>query len=86
MSCTGYARTWIVCPSTIWGLVDTVFVKDGLQKPESVQVPSMIELDVKLGKAVYVGEGLNVWPHVHIDEGTEAVPSARVFSTSLNII
>jgi len=64
----GYARTWIVCPSTIWGIVDTVFVKEGLQKPESVQVPGIIELDVKLGKAVYVGEGLNVWPHVPIDE------------------
>ena len=26
-----------------------------------------------MGKAVYVGEGKNVWPHVHIDEGEEAV-------------
>lgn len=85
MSYTGYARTWIVFPSTIWGLSDTVFVKEGLQKPDSVQVPGRIKLAVKLGKAVYVGAGLNVWPHVEIDEGTEAVHSV-VFSTSLDTI
>jgi len=64
----GYARTWIVFPSTIWGLADNVFVKEGLQKPESQQIPSRISLAVKLGRAVYVGEGKNIWPHVHIDE------------------
>jgi len=64
----GYAKTWIVFPSTIWGLADTVFVKERLQKPDSVQVPGRIKLAVNLGKAVYVGEGLNVWPHVCIDE------------------
>ena len=64
---TGYAKTWIVFPSVIWGLADTIFVKEGLQKPESQLVPSRI----KLGRAVYVGEGKNVLSHVHVDEGTE---------------
>ena len=75
MSHTGYAKTWIVFPSTIWGLVDTVFVKEGLQKPDSQQIPDRIKLAVKLGKAVYVGEGKNIWPHVHIDEGAEGFRS-----------
>ena len=66
-------RTWIVYPSTIWGLADNTFVRQGLQKPDSIQVPSRIKLAVKLGKAVYVGEGKNVWPHVHIDEGMKVV-------------
>jgi len=64
----GYARTWIILPSTIWGLVDNIFVKEGLQNPQSQQIPGAIKLAVQLGKAVYVGEGKNVWPHVHIDE------------------
>lgn len=64
----GYVRTWIVFPSTIWGLADNVFVKEGLQKPNSQQIPARIRLAVKLGKAVYVGEGKNIWSHVHIDE------------------
>jgi len=64
----GYARTWIVLPSTIWGIVDTIFVKQGLQKPNSQQIPNFIGLAVGLGKAVYAGEGKNVWPHVHVDE------------------
>jgi len=64
----GYVRTWIVLPSTIWSLVDNVFVREGLQKPDSQQIPNRIKLAVKLGKAVYTGEGKNVWPHVHIEE------------------
>ncbi|KAF9790675.1 hypothetical protein BJ322DRAFT_1037830 [Thelephora terrestris] len=64
----GYAKTWIVLPSTIWGLADNVFVKEGLQKPNSQQIPARIKLALKLGKAVYVGQGKNLWPHVHIDE------------------
>lgn len=69
----GYARTWIVLPSTIWGLADNVFVKEGLQNPQSQQIPGMIKLAISLGKAVYVGEGKNIWPHVHIDEGAKFV-------------
>lgn len=64
-------------PSTIWGIVDDIFVKEGLQKPNSIQVPGMVKLAVELGKAVYVGEGKNVWPHVHVDEGTQAVHSPK---------
>jgi len=65
----GYAKTWIVFPSTIWGIADTIFVKEGLQRPNSVQIPDRIKLAVKLSKAVYIGEGKNIWPHVYIDEG-----------------
>lgn len=64
----GYVKTWLVFPSTIWGIADSIFVKEGLQKPNSVQIPGRIELAVKLGRAVYVGKGQNLWSHVHIDE------------------
>ena len=33
----------------------------------------MTKFAIQLGKAVYVGEGKNIWPHVYIDEGAEAV-------------
>jgi nucleoside-diphosphate-sugar epimerase len=64
----GYARTWIVLPALIWGIADTVFVKQGLQNANSIQIPGMTKFAIQLGKAVYVGEGKNVWPHVYIDE------------------
>ena len=64
-------KTWIIFPSVIWGLADTIFVKEGLQKPESQLIPNRIKLVVKLGRAVYIGEGKNVLSHVHIDEGAE---------------
>jgi len=64
----GYVNTWIVFPSTIWGIADTPFVEKGIQRANSQQIPSRIELALKLGKAVYVGEGKNLWSHVHIDE------------------
>jgi len=64
----GYVRSWIVLPSTIWGLANNRFVRKGLQKPDSQQIPNRIKLAVKLGKAVYIGQGKNLWPHVHIDE------------------
>jgi hypothetical protein len=80
LSYPGYARTWIVFPSTIWGLADTVFVKQGLQKANSIQIPAIIQFTIRLGKATYVGEGKNVWPHVHIDEGAEVVSFDAVWS------
>jgi len=74
----GYVRTWIVLPSTIWGLADNIFVTEGLQNPQSQQVPGMIKLAVNLGKAVYVGEGENIWPHIHIDEGAQTMSFCAV--------
>ena len=63
----------IILPALIWGRADNIFVKQGLQNSSSVQIPSMIKLAIKLDKAAYVGEGKNFWPHVHVDEGEEAV-------------
>ena len=40
----------------------------------------MIKFAIQLGKAVYVGEGKNVWPHVYIDEGAEGCHSVAVWS------
>jgi hypothetical protein len=57
----------------IWGLADTVFVKQGLQKANSILIPRIAQFAIKLGKAAYVGEGRNLWSHVHIDEGAEGV-------------
>lgn len=77
---TGWVRTWIVFPSTIWGIADNVLVREGLQKPISQQIPNRIRLATKLGKVVYVGEGKNLWSHVHIDEGIEIHPRGASIS------
>ena len=46
-------------------LADTIFDQEGLQKPDSQQIPNRIKLAVKFGRAAYVvSGGKNVWPHV----------------------
>ena len=76
-------KTWLVFPSTIWGIADTIFVKEGLQKANSLQIPDRIKLAVKLGRAAYVGKGQNLWSHVHIDEGAEFARSSDLMLTLL---
>jgi nucleoside-diphosphate-sugar epimerase len=54
-------RPVIVCPSLIYGL--------GLgADPHSTQVPLLITLAKKRGRATHAGPGENIWSNVHIDD------------------
>lgn len=57
-------RAVVICPSLIYG------IGRGLN-PNSVQVPFLAANAREHGAVQVVGEGLNVWSHVHIDDLVE---------------
>lgn len=63
-------KTYIVLPSTIYGRAEGALVDAGLQNNRSQQIPGLINKSLDLGRPVMVGEGKNIWPNVHINEGT----------------
>lgn len=66
---TGYVRTHIVLPSTIYGLAKGPLVDAGLANPHSIQIPTLIKASIDRGQAGVVGKGANLWPNVHVEEG-----------------
>ncbi|MGH6713457.1 MAG: NAD-dependent epimerase/dehydratase family protein [Bradyrhizobium sp.] len=54
-------RPVIICPSLIYGLGHGV-------DPHSTQVPLLIDLARKRGRATHAGPGENIWSNVHVDD------------------
>ncbi|EJD06859.1 NAD-binding protein [Fomitiporia mediterranea MF3/22] len=63
----GYVRTYIILPSTIYGIAKNGFTEAGIQNPHSQQVPMLIRASIDRGQGGMVGLGKNKWPNVHID-------------------
>lgn len=68
----GYARTYIVLPSTIYGVATGPLVDLGIQNPRSQQIPRLVGASIARKRAGMVGLGLNKWPNVHIDDSAFA--------------
>ncbi|KAG0699459.1 hypothetical protein DFH29DRAFT_936658 [Suillus ampliporus] len=66
----GYVRTYIILPSTIYGIANTSLVALGVQNPYSVQIPAVIKASLDRKQGGVVGKGVNLWPNVHIDDIT----------------
>ncbi|KAI0633479.1 NAD-P-binding protein [Trametes polyzona] len=64
----GYVKTYIVLPSTIYGLATGPLVDAGIMNAQSQQIPALITAGIDRGRAGMVGEGKNIWPNVHIDD------------------
>ncbi|KZV69666.1 NAD(P)-binding protein [Peniophora sp. CONT] len=64
----GYVKSYIVLPSTIWGILTGKLVEAGIANPHSIQIPVAIKASIKKGQGALVGKGENVWPHVEIHE------------------
>jgi nucleoside-diphosphate-sugar epimerase len=64
----GYVRTYIILPSTIYGLGSGPVFSAGLANPHSVQIPQLIKSGLARGRVGVIGKGENVWPHVHISD------------------
>ncbi|KAF7316453.1 hypothetical protein MIND_00164300 [Mycena indigotica] len=67
----GYIKSYIILPSTIYGLASGRFVDAGLQSAHSQQIPALIKSSLDRGHAGMVGEGKNLWPNVEIHELSE---------------
>jgi hypothetical protein len=68
-SVPGYVKTYIVLPSSIYGLATGPLVDAGIQNPSSIQIPWTIGAALDRGQVGMVGPGKNIWPNVHIDDG-----------------
>lgn len=66
---TGYVKTHIILPSTIYGIADGPLVDLGLQNSHSQQIPALVKVSLDRGQGGMVGLGKNLWPNVHIKEG-----------------
>ncbi|KZV75323.1 NAD(P)-binding protein [Peniophora sp. CONT] len=64
----GYVKTFIVYPPTIWGEPTGPFFESGLAHVGSIQTPLAVKTSLGRGQGGVVGEGLNVWNHVHISD------------------
>lgn len=67
----GYVKSYIVLPSTIWGIWSGPLVDAKFQNPHSQQIPGLIKQALSRGAAGTVGKGENVWPHVKISDVTD---------------
>ncbi|KAG6843765.1 hypothetical protein H0H87_000780 [Tephrocybe sp. NHM501043] len=56
-----YVKTYIILPSTIYGIVSNKFVEAGIQNPRSIQVPRLVDAAVARGQGGTVGAGKNLW-------------------------
>lgn len=66
---SGYVDTYIVMPSTIYGVEDNPLVQAGIVNPQSQQIPQLIKASMARGRSGMVGLGANYKPNVHIDDG-----------------
>lgn len=64
----GYVRTYVILPSTIYGIANTPLVSLGVQNPYSKQIPRLIKASLDRKQGGVVGKGLNLWPNIHIDD------------------
>ncbi|KZV82339.1 NAD(P)-binding protein [Exidia glandulosa HHB12029] len=58
-------NAYIIAPATIYGIAN------GPVHRISQQIPTVVRTSVQLGKALYVGQGKNLWNNVHIDDLVE---------------
>ncbi|KAI0358736.1 NAD-P-binding protein [Trametes cingulata] len=63
-----YVKTYLVLPSTIYGLAKGPLVDAGIMNPQSQQIPALIMASIDRGRAGMVGEGKNIWPNVNVDD------------------
>ncbi|PFH53090.1 hypothetical protein AMATHDRAFT_1517 [Amanita thiersii Skay4041] len=64
----GYVRSYIISPSTIWGLPTHTISKTGVTHRHSHQMPLLIRASLAHGNGVIINEGKNIWDNVNVDE------------------
>ncbi|KAF8066914.1 NAD(P)-binding protein [Lyophyllum atratum] len=70
----GYVKTYIIVPSTIYGIASGTLVDHRIQNVYSMQIPSLIDACLDRGQGGMVGQGKNIWPNVHIDDVADLFP------------
>lgn len=64
----GYLLSYIIIPSTIYGIASHVFADRGLANPQSQQIPNLTRWSLDRRAGAVIGRGANLWPNVHIHD------------------
>ncbi|KAJ3920490.1 NAD-binding protein [Lentinula edodes] len=64
----GYVRSYIILPSTVWGISTGLLFDAKISNPHSVQIPYSARAALARGRGGMLTEGKNVWPIVEIHE------------------
>jgi hypothetical protein len=56
-----HIRSFIILPSTIYGLSKGELIEKGIGNNHSLQMPSLIKASIDRGQAGMIGEGKNIW-------------------------
>ena len=64
----GYVRSYVVLPSTIYGIAKNALTEAGVSNPHSMQIPALIKAALDRGRPGVIGKGKAYWPSVHIDD------------------
>lgn len=64
----GYIKSYIVLPSTIWGIAQGRLVDLGISNNRSMQIPGLVRASLDRKQGGMVGLGKNLWPNVNIEE------------------
>jgi len=64
----GYLKSYIVLPSTIYGIASNPLVEAAVQNAYSQQIPKLIRVSLARGQGGMIGKGLSIWPNVDIEE------------------
>lgn len=67
---SGYLKSYIILPSTIWGIARNALVDAGISNPHSIGIPILLTASLARGRTAVVGNGLAVWRGVEIEERT----------------
>lgn len=75
----GYAKTYIILPSTIFGTPSNALTKAGIQNTHSIQLPFLIKASIGRGQGGVVGKGAAKWNYVS-NADSEYQHSARLLT------
>ncbi|KAJ6554645.1 hypothetical protein B0H19DRAFT_151779 [Mycena capillaripes] len=62
----GYIKSYIILPTTVYGVANGPLVESGIQKPQTTLLPPLIAAALDRGEAGMVGAGKNVWQNVEL--------------------
>ncbi|KAJ8509377.1 hypothetical protein ONZ45_g8454 [Pleurotus djamor] len=64
----GYTKTYIVLPSSVFGVAESELPRLGISNAHSVFPPLHIRASIRRGNGGMIGNGSNVWHNVHIED------------------
>ncbi|KAJ6473498.1 hypothetical protein DFH09DRAFT_1218878 [Mycena vulgaris] len=64
----GYIKSYIVLPTTVYGIATGPLVESGIQKPHTTVLPWLINAALARGQGGVFGQGHNVWQNVELTD------------------